>query len=311
MINKQKATIGIITCRRPVGLTRLLDSLTQQSISENTELDIIVVDNACEQETTAIVNQIQLKSRFHIHYREQPEPGIVAARNKCVEQFLLLGSDFLIFIDDDEWPEKNDWAQKMIDAQNQYQAHVIASHVISQGETGTPAWATQLLYGENKAIDGQVLTTFYTGNLLISRELLEKMHPVFDSRFAMTGASDYHFSLKCTRKEINAFYVNSPVIEEFPKSRATIKWFTRRGFRSGIGYTRSHLFEDPAIKAIPLCLLMAGARIMKGLTSLTLGTIMLNKLTFVEGLFRLGSGVGSIAGFFGIKYQEYKIIHGN
>jgi len=145
-----KATICIITCRRPNGLKRLLEALILQEISSETQLNIVVVDNACEQRTADIVNEIHIKSPYHIHYYEEPEVGIVAARNKCVKEFLNTESDYLLFIDDDEWPEESDWVQKMLEAKIKYKADIIAGNVLSVGEEGTPQWATELLYGNNK-----------------------------------------------------------------------------------------------------------------------------------------------------------------
>ena len=159
-------------------------------------------------------------------------------------------------------------------------------------------------------VEGDLVNVFYTNNLLISREVLQKINPPFDKRFAMTGASDYHFALKCQKAGFKAIYTVAPVIEEFPKSRATVKWFLKRGFRSGIGFTRSHLFEDTFIKAIVYCLALTGVRILRGLGYCILGLLTLNKTTFVDGLFRLCSAAGTIAGFFGIKHNEYNTIHG-
>jgi len=305
-----KVTICIITCRRPIGLKRLLDALDQQQISSDTEMDIIVVDNACDQTTTELVSKLHTKNKYKIRYFEEPEPGIVAARNKCVTEFLLSDSEFLLFIDDDEWPESNNWAQKMLDAQKKYSTDIIASHVISVGEPGTPIWATELLYGKNNFTEGQTLEIFYTGNLLLSKNILEVMQPAFDKRFALTGTSDFHFALKCKNAGFTAFYTNAPAIEEFPKSRAAISWFAKRGYRSGFGFTKSHLYEGSIIKVIPYCLMMSGVRFLRGVYNLSYGVLSINKLRFVEGIFRLSSFIGTLAGFFEFQYQEYKTIHG-
>ncbi len=305
-----KASIGIITCNRPQGLKRLIDSLNDQKVSPDTELEILIVDNDCNQETKDIVTKARKNHKSTLNYFEEPERGIVAARNKCVEQFLTSGSDFLIFIDDDEWPEKPSWAQDLLDAQKKHNADIVTSHVISVGEPGTPSWATQLLYGDNKLVEGQTVTKFYTNNLLISRKILEKISPAFDLRFAMTGSSDYHFSLKCKNADFVACYTSAPVIEEFPKSRATITWFAKRGYRSGAGFTRSHLIEDNLIHAIPFCLFMAITRFIRGVILSLYGVITIKKLRFIDGIFRLSSFLGSIAAFLGLQYSEYKTIHG-
>lgn len=310
-VQNTSATVAIITCRRPIWLTRLLEALSKQIVDETTILDILVVDNACEQATLDVVEKLSLTSPFKITYTREETPGIVAARNKCVTEFLQTEAQFLFFIDDDEWPADTNWAQKLLNKQNEYNADVVTSHILSVGEQGTPAWAVELIYGKNPLKEGDIVNKFYTNNLLICRNVLEQITPAFDKRFAMTGASDYHFALKCTKADFKAFYTDAPVIEEFPKSRATVKWFLRRGFRSGIGFTRSHLFEDSLWRAIFYCLVMAGVRFARGLIYCLLGLLTLNKTTLVNGLFRFCSFAGTIAGFFGIKHEEYKTIHGN
>lgn len=305
-----KATIAIITCHRPQWLKRLLQALIQQEVDEGIALNILVVDNAGEESTLAVVNEIALKSPFIINYFHESSAGIVFARNRCVTEFLKTDSQNLFFIDDDEWPESNDWAQLLLNKQAEKKVDIVTSHVISVGSEGTPTWAIELIYGKNKLVEGDNVNIFYTNNLLISRAVLQQINPPFDKRFAMTGASDYHFALKCQKAGFKAIYTVAPVIEEFPKSRATVKWFLKRGFRSGIGFTRSHLFEDSFIKALVYCLAMTGVRVLRGLGYCIIGLITFNKTTFVDGLFRLCSAAGTIAGFFGIKHNEYNTIHG-
>jgi succinoglycan biosynthesis protein ExoM len=305
-----KATIAIITCNRPTWLKRLLQSLSKQVVTSERVLDILVVDKACDKETKNVVNEIKDVSSLPISYQTESTKGIVAARNKCVNLFLETESEFLIFIDDDEWPANDNWAMHLINQQQKYKADIMTSHVISVGEEGTPSWAIDLIYGKNSLTEGEQITKYYTNNLLIKRNVLEKITPAFDIRFAMTGASDYHFALKCTKAGFKAFYTDAPVIEEFPKSRATVKWFLRRGFRSGIGYTRSHLFEDAHSIAIPKGISMAAVRFLRGLFYCFKGLITLNKTTFVDGLFRLCSSAGTLAGFIGVKHNEYNKIHG-
>ena len=266
------ATIEIITCRRPIWLKRLLESLIKQTVDSNTQLNILVVDNASEQAALDVVNDVAAISPFNITYACEETPDIVAARNKCVTKFLQTDAQYLFFIDD-EWPAEDTWAQHLLDKQKTYHADVVTSHILSIGEPSTPSWAVELIYGKNPLKEGDTVDKFYTNNLLICRHVLEKITPAFDKRFAMTGASEYHFALKCTKAGFKAFYTDAPVIEEFPKSRATVKWFLRRGFRSGMGFTRSHLFEDSFFSTLFYCIV--------------------------------------IKGFFGIKHEEYKTIHGN
>jgi len=308
--SKTKATIAIITCKRPQWLQRLLEALIKQKVDSDTELDIIVVDNAGEKAVENVIDQVMVASPYQISYFYEAQKGIVFARNRCVTEFLKTNSQNLFFIDDDEWPETDSWAKNLLDKQKEYQVDIVTSHVISVGEESTPQWAIKLIYGKNQFKEADLAPVFYTNNLLISRLTLETVTPAFDKRFAMTGASDYHFALKCKKAGFVSRYTDAPVLEEFPKSRATVRWFLKRGFRSGIGFTRSHLFEEPLIKAMFRCSIMSGVRLLRGLWYFLVGLVTANKTTIVDGLFRICSSAGTIAGFFGIKHNEYDIIHG-
>lgn len=304
------ATISIITFNRPVWLSRCLKALGDQELKKNTSIDLLVVDNACNDDIKKIVQDIASEKKIKISYMKEPVRGIVAARNKCVDIFLRSDSKNLIFIDDDEWPQEKNWIQSLLDKKDIYHADIVTSHVIPVGEAGTPDWAVNLIYGKNKNKEGDIVKVFYTNNLLLSRSVLVSVRPAFDSRFSMTGASDYHFSLKCAKKGFRAVYVDAPVVEEFPLSRAKLRWFVRRGFRSGIGFTRSHLFEDPCLVAFAKINVFFFLRILRGVASFILGVVLFDKLKIVNGLFRISSGVGTVAGLVGVKYDEYSKIHG-
>ncbi|MDP5030746.1 MAG: glycosyltransferase [Paraglaciecola sp.] len=301
--------VAIITCQRPQGLLRLIKALQQQK-TEESSFDILIVDNACQPDIAKLISSQAVNSHVSIYYEQESIPGIVAARNKCVSWFLKQQYNALVFIDDDEWPANENWLNKLVQAQKKYQSDIVTSHVISVGEQDTPGWAVKLIYGKNKFQEGQKLTTFYTNNLLIRRPVLQQLQPAFDQRFAMTGASDYHFALRCRKLGFTAYYTDAPVIEEFPTSRANLKWFLRRGFRSGIGYSRSHLFEERFIIAILLCIFMFAMRVARGCIKLLYGIVTLNRTRVTEGLFRFASAIGTLAGLFGTKVNEYRVIHG-
>lgn len=303
--------VGVITCRRPEWLSRLLDSLLKQKVREEIKITIAVVDNANDDKTRKVVESKKVSNAsINLLYDIEPEPGIVFARNKCVSLCQSLDADFLAFIDDDEWLEQDNWINTLLEASERYNCDIVTSRVVSVGESGTPDWAVNLIYGKNPYSEGEQVPVFYTNNLLLSKNVLEATAPCFDKRFAMTGASDYHFALRCNHLGFRCVYTEAPVHEEFPKSRATVKWFCRRGFRSGIGYTRSHLFEETYIKALVRVTFMTMVRLGRSLLSFVQGIVTLNKTKLVDGLFRLCSAAGSVAGFFGIKHEEYKVIHG-
>lgn len=306
----KNVVIAVITCRRPEWLARLLDGLLALECDTHVNPSILVVDNDSAGSSRAVVEARQTGAKMPVTYDVEKQQGIVFARNRCVELFHEMNGDYLVFIDDDEWPQQPDWLNRLVSAASEYHVDVVTSHVISVGEPGTPEWAVDLIYGKNPFTHGQFIDVFYTNNLLLSRKITEELSPCFDARFAMTGASDYHFALRAKKAGYQCVYIDAPVVEEFPKSRASVKWFCRRGFRSGIGYTRSHIFEESYKTALLRCIALSGVRVLRGLAKLVVGTVTNNKTTRVDGLFRLCSAAGTIAGLFGVQHEEYKVIHG-
>ena len=156
------------------------------------------------------------------------------------------------------------------------------------------------------------LRNFYTGNVLLKRSVLEEITPAFDDRFAMTGSSDLHFCMRCQKLGFEIIYTDTaPAYEIFPESRATIKWFFLRGFRNGSGATRSAIYTSENIaKTIVLCLIYAAARFVKSIVVLFRALIKMDKGIYATGVMRFASSIGTIMGLFGVKYNEYKTIHG-
>jgi len=300
--------VCIITFRRAEQLQRLLQALGEQVVTTHL-FKVQVVDNDPDGSAKSVCDAA-VDLPMPVGYCLEPEPGIVAARNRCVAQFLESGAEYLAFIDDDEWPSDSDWIAKMLRCLEESSADIVAGDVLSVAGPGTPEWATRILYEQSQRKSGDPVDVFYTGNVLIARPVLEDLAPAFDERFALSGASDYHFALRCLQAGYKAVYANAIVIEEFPAERAKTSWFVKRGFRSGAGYTRSHLIEDSLLLTIARCLGLSIVRMVRGCLLLLRGLITFDKAMIVKGLFRCAAGVGTTVGLSGVTYQEYRKMHG-
>lgn len=301
--------IAVITCKRPIWLNRLLECLQQQRFADDLNISILVVDNAVDHETKNVANK-HIDGRIKVRYEIETKPGIVFARNKCISEAITHNADYLVFIDDDEWPRDSSWVLDLVKTCRDTDADIVTSHVISVDKNLEQNWATSVLYPPPTMKNHERVDVFYTNNLLLSKRVFKGMAPCFDNRFAMTGASDYHFSLRCKKAGFICLYTNAPVIEELPESRANVKWFCKRGFRSGIGYTRAHLFEEQLGLAILRSITFFGVRLLRGVVTLIKALLRRDKGTFVDGLFRVCSAWGTLVGLFGVKHNEYSQIHG-
>lgn len=308
-----RVLVSTITYNRPKGLKRLLQALQLQQLEDWVQVEILVVDNDCTGKNLKIITELNPAAQIKMRFVEATEKGIVPARNKAVEYFLDSSFEALVFIDDDEWPGETSWLQTLVNTQVQTQADVVTSvlHVIA--ENPKDKWVEKVPgFGTHNKKKVEPTNRFYTANVLIMRPVLEAIKPAFDMRFAFTGSSDLHFCIKTINAGFKAVVTPfAPVIETYPASRTNLRWFFLRGYRSGEGATRAIIYEGSFPKAYVFCLIMFGFRMLRGVVSALKGILLFQKAYLALSLLQIGSSIGTLGGFFGISYQEYKTIHGS
>jgi glycosyltransferase involved in cell wall biosynthesis len=308
----KKITVGIITYMRPIGLEKILLSLKTQSL-ENIDLSVIVVDNDATGENQKVIDKLNSENYpFKLELYVEKTRGIVAARNRTVSEFLKTDAESMIFVDDDEWPVNSNWIEKLVEVQDNYNCDIVYSDVYILPETDKIEWV-KTAYRSNGYGDKIVPTKdFFTNNLLIKREVYEDLHPAFDMRFAMTGSSDMHFCLKANNRGYKAYYTpEAPVEEIFPTSRATLKWFFLRGYRTGEGSTRSNMYESKSLLSLSGYLVYKFAgRFVRAIQMLLKSLFKLDKGYLAKSCNYIGATIGTVTGLFGWKYNEYNKIHG-
>lgn len=304
----QKITIGIITFKRPQGLKKLLNSLAKQETDKS--ISIIVVDNDKKNEAKIITESLGEKYPIDINVFTESIRGVVAARNKVIVEFLKTDSEALIFIDDDEWPVNSNWIEKLVETQEAFAADAVCSDVNIIPETNQIDWVQNvLLRSRDKRVS--LIKDFFTGNLLLMRKVLEDINPAFDERFATTGSEDLHFSIKFNHLDYKAYYTpEAPLQEIFYTSQANLKWFFLRGYRTGESSTRANIYEGKFPSVHMYILYKFFGRLIKALYTIGKSLIFLNKGYLARGLFYVGSTLGTPAGFFDLKYNEYNTVHG-
>jgi len=306
-----KILISAITHSRPQGLKVLLKSLQSLSVQTLDKVEICIVDNDCTGNNDEIID-LYAHNPIKINYIKEPQMGIVYARNAAVDYFLKSDFDALAFIDDDEWTSDIYWLENLVKAMQASGADIVTSDVLTIPENDNISWTTEALGRSKNSRNLAKTVKFYTGNVLIKRHVLETIQPAFDERFALTGSSDFHFSLKCKNAGFRCVYTNqAPVYEIFPESRAKLRWFFLRGYRNGSGASRAEFFEGTnKLKTILMLLLMSLIRLGRGIITMLKGLVTLNKGSLALGIMRFASGLGTIAGMFNLTYEEYKTIHG-
>ncbi len=95
--------LAICTCKRAQLLKECLDSVAQAHVPVGTTLVVTIIDNDAEQSARALVESMASGFPVSLEYIAEPRRGIPCARNRAIAEAHRLNSDYLVFIDDDEW----------------------------------------------------------------------------------------------------------------------------------------------------------------------------------------------------------------
>ncbi|MFA5157221.1 MAG: glycosyltransferase [Candidatus Omnitrophota bacterium] len=225
-----RADISVVipTCNRPVGLRRLLDSLSKQTIRVK---EIIVVDNGEQGKITPLISSFS--GSLNIRYFFEPSKGISIVRNKGIS---VSTCPIIAFLDDDcvaqpQWLEAIDRAfQENRDIQ------------ILQGNT-TQTSTTKNLYVDIFQADYKeyirnmlsktpgYVSILNTQNFAVKRELITRFRMPFEERLATN--EDLELYWKLNKMGIRVAYSEEMKADHYACNRFLP--FLRVWYRYGFG----------------------------------------------------------------------------
>lgn len=222
--------IAICTCRNPVGLEKLLFSLSGHETRHRFE--VVVVDNDTAQAGVQVCRRFTSSLMLHVHTEERP--GIPFARNKLISVSRRLEPDYVVMIDDDEYPLAG-WLDELVAEAERSDADVVGGPVRPIFEAAVPEALRESDYTKGSVIiDGQVAVDS-TANILLSRRLIDGWgQAFFNEDFAQSGGSDSELLRRTQRAGMrHAFASEAWVAEDTPQSRLRESWLLKRSFRNG------------------------------------------------------------------------------
>ena len=106
MISKSVDGISVIICcyNSSWVISRCLDALKKQIVSEDINWEVVIVDNNCSDNTVEIANSSLSTSGLDYTIVKESEPGLLNARKKGVS---VVKYSFIIFCDDDNFLSSN------------------------------------------------------------------------------------------------------------------------------------------------------------------------------------------------------------
>ena len=304
--------VCITTFLRPLGLARCLESLNSLTFQHMTEVapSIIVVDNDILQSARSIVQDFAKRSVWPVKYVAECQRGISFARNRAV--VTAQGHRYIAFVDDDEYVDPV-WLDELLYAQSLYAADIVAGPVRPEFERAPPNWITQgRFFDRPRWASGTQLDSASTANVLARMDILESVPGPFDVQFARSGGEDAALFTKLARMGVHLVWTDNALVHEtVPESRMTVRWVIRREYRKGNTLSLLEKTIAPELRRSRRRMLRQGRRTMrKGAKQLIESTYRKDMIA-VAGLAQVANGLGGIAGVLGLRYEEYRSIHGS
>lgn len=227
--------------------------------------EILIIDNNSSDNTRAVVEELGTQSGAPVRYAFEPEQGIPYARNRAIQE--SLGSDCMVFIDDDEMPMPGLLAAAVdaLEAEGADCAGGRVTVVFRPGER--PQWLGDELLGFLAAVDhGQQAfwitdrsTPVWTANVAYRMEIF-RTHPDlrFDARYnrrgnQVGGGSDAIMFWNLLQHDIRIRYRPDMVVEHFVDSwRLHKSYFMKLHFVAGRKYGQYQIGDfDRTLFGVP------------------------------------------------------------
>lgn len=297
--------IGVATYGRLEYLTSCLASLTNLVLPESYSVDFILVENNPEPQVKRILHTFEFP--FPVHFFHEKERGIVHARNRILDEAVMLKADYLAFIDDDEMADTY-WLIQAIRSLSDDISIVTGPclHLFEQ----PPKWLPHSRIFSSKNIDsGEYPGTASTRNVLFDMKIVAKQNLRFEEKLNWVGGSDTYFFIQARAAGYSTYWNNRmSVIEQIPDSRSNLRWIFKRNLRLGGGRVHRQQLQKPKVVVAIREFFVGSWFILKGILECSL--LFWLDYHFIRGIEMSTRGVGIFYALFGFKFKEYKSHHG-
>ena len=241
-----RIAITVPTFKRPQSLRNLTDHLEPQIKNlyerKNNPLTIklfIAENDLSAREGAAIVAAIGKNFPCEVTCLYESRKGVSIVRNTLTEAALDWKADFILFIDDDEWPCEQ-WIEKMVDTADTFTADIVSAPVIPSYEGTPPAWITQGRFFEDDDYETGALPDIKrTSNLLIRSSWLNDRQIFrrgnwFSERLGHYGGEDSMLIETLIKQGAKHVWCHEATVKEnIPKQRQTVAYLANRAYRFG------------------------------------------------------------------------------
>jgi succinoglycan biosynthesis protein ExoM len=300
----------VCTYLRPVGLQRLIGHLSALTVPSGQRVVVVIVDNDPLGSAAAVVDEAVAAFPLPIRYVVEGERGISQARNRAVQEAGAV--EWIAFVDDDDWPAP-DWLVRLLDTQATTEADVVVGPTMPVFEAPPDAWIVDGgFFEKDRFPTGSVVPYWlaHTGGVLIRRSALAAFGDrPFDDALGLSGGEDTTMFWYLATNGARLVWDDDAVYHELiPSTKASAKWLLIRSFRNGTSRSMQLILHEGGglsrrVKRVG----RGGIDVGRGLVALPVAKGHADR---IKALQSIAFGVGLAAGVFGVRYAEYRTIHG-
>lgn len=296
--------VCVATRERPLGLARLLESLTGLD-DPGIPVRVVVIDNAEVPSCAAAVESFA--PRLHIEWHHEPRPGIPFARNAALD---LLADDELMACTDDDCEPHRSWLAALYRVLQERAADAVGGPVSFVRPPGSPAWVHEVGFCSPRAGDGERVQYLSTNNAMFSVRSLRSRRLRFDERYPLLGGEDSWLSNQLARSGgVMVWSADAGVDEHLPASRVSVRWLVRRRFSYGYSASLRRL-TDHRVRAWCTEPARVAVRTLGGV-AFVVGGVFRGRRAVVRGLLRWAAAAGTVWALVGGRFADYRRTDGS
>lgn len=300
-----KIAIGIPTYKRSDMLKKLILSILGCKIDKSLIkfINIIVIDNDIDRTAENTVKELtgSFNDCSELEYYNYPKKGLSNVRNELFKRAIRANPDYIICIDDDEYPSV-DWLNELLLTITATKSDIVLGPVIPEFENGVSPYISYW-FKYKKLMDCQKVNFFWTGNFIICTDFLLRNNLKFDERFNSTGSEDSYFGVTALKSGASICWSKGAVVyETIPLKRARLKWLIKRSYNGAVTYNYILRLEKNNFGLLKKTLISI-AYFLSGLAALVL--ILLPIRWKYWGMLKISESFGGFAGLFGAQFHEY------
>jgi hypothetical protein len=200
------------------------------------------------------------------------------------------------------------WLAELIVVQRDTGADVVAGPVMPRFVAEPEPWIMRgRFFDRPRYATGTELPYAGTGNVLMTRSMLDAQLEWFRHEFALTGGEDTEFFGRVKAAGARIVWADEALAYEWvPPSRMNARWLMQRAYRKGNTTARCEVGRG----AGRMAMVIGGvARLLVAFALLPFAATR-GRAGVVRMLQRLQRGAGMLAGSLGHVFAEYSVVHG-